>query len=696
MASTLAHLIGAGSFVLALSSAAMEVVTTVAPPDAQACVWTAAHPESRACRVLRDGRFAMTIDDIAVPQTFVEFSAPSHFPTVVAMRDVAAREVRLDRYPRVQWNGWSMDAAEAQVEWLPAASGAEWGASGLIKAGEEREFSAEVRAVRISSPGASPRTYFFAGPRASLRTPPKEPLQKGGELALCAAKANLIVRVRKSNADDVVIEEKTGTHGCVSFSGFAAGDYDVISANDAFAPLRTRIEAGRSTWLGMLQLYPPTTVRVRIDDSDTRRRYSVSVEPAFVAAAESVRDTKTMNGQGEATWDVRAGSYVVTARPETFHGIEFTANVDVERGDETAVVLRPNYITVWGTATRGGDAASDLALSFVSTEGTRATARTTTDSGGRYEVVLPSAGRWRVVAETAGQRLWKPLEIWNSVPLVERYEWNIELPSGELSGRVVDGSSGEPISDVLVEVRWKTDNDAAGFVTVTSDGEGRFSASGLPGTTVTVGAVAAMARMLGYVPAATPQSVDLASKTRPAIVIALHRSRAAARLAVVDGSGQPVRTAQLFRADTTPSAALLGRADSNGHIEIPEDEPLPLIGYVVAAGHPWHRVLVDAPRQEAMRIVLAAPPAPTQVAFTGATSELRDAVWGLLDSDGLHVPLFYHLLQQNVLPALRGSTATIPAPGSGTYRLWVRRNGKLHVVGTVLLPSSRPILINID
>jgi hypothetical protein len=694
MASTLAHLIALGAVVLASSaSGAREIVSTVGTPGVKACLWSATSPDERRCSMLDGGRFAVMVDDPALSATFIEFSSPSHFSIILSARDVDGRDIRLDPFPRVQWNGWNRDV-ETKIEWLSAGKGAEWRDLGAIRTGEERELAGETRAVRFSSPKASPRTFFFAGPRTSLRIPRNEPLRGGGEIALCVEKPDIALRVRSRSGK--VFDGKTGAPGCVSFAGLDPDAYDVLSVADAFEPLRTRVASGRSAWLGIVQLQPPATVRVHIDDTDSSRRYSVSVGPSFVAAAEPPAPPKVIMGGDEAEWKVRAGSYEATAHPEAFPGIEFAAHVIVEPGTEAAITLRPSYVTVAGTATRRGSAAADVAMEFVSDDDrTRATARATTGDDGRYEVVLPSPGRWRVVADTPGQLLWKPYEVTNDVPFAERYQWDIALPGGKLAGRVIDAASGEPVADLVVEIRWKVEKESPGFMTTTSDADGRFHAASLPDTTVTVNASDAMARLLGYVP--TPaRSVDLTEDTHEA-VIELRRSQTAVRISVVDEAGHPVTTAQLFRAITDPAVPLLASADGDGNIDVPNDAPLPLIAYIVSTGHPWQRIVVNEPRDEPLRVVLSPSTTPTQIALTGATFVgLQDAAWGLIDSDGLQVPLFYHLLRQNVLPVLRGSVATIPASGSGAYRLWIRRGGAVRVLGTVMLPSPTVVVVNAE
>lgn len=95
----------------------------------------------------------------------------------------------------MQWNGWNRDV-ETKIEWLSAGKRAEWRDLGAIRAGEERELAGETRAVRFSSPKASPRTFFFAGPGTSIRIPRNEPLRGGGEIALCVEKPDIALRVR--------------------------------------------------------------------------------------------------------------------------------------------------------------------------------------------------------------------------------------------------------------------------------------------------------------------------------------------------------------------------------------------------------------------------------------------------------------------------------------------------------------------
>jgi 5-hydroxyisourate hydrolase-like protein (transthyretin family) len=694
MAPTFTRLIAIGAVVFAFSvSAATEVANTVTPTaGVQACVWNVTIPDERRCSRLEGGLFAATIDDDALSATFIEFSAPSHFSIVLPARDVNGRDIRLDPYPRVQWNGWNREA-DTKVEWLSAAKGAEWRDLGAIIGGEERELPGETRAVRFSSPKASPRTFFFAGPRVSLRIPRSEPLRAGGEIALCVEKPDIALRLR--NRTGKIVEGKSAAHGCVSFAGLDPDVYDVLSAADAFEPFRTRVDAGRSAWLGTMQLQAPATVRVRIDDADLSRRYSVSVVPSFVAAAQRPPLPKVIVGGDEAKWEVRAGSYEATARPEAFPGIELSSHVFIESGAESIIILRPNYVTVAGSATRRGSAAADVAMEFASDDdSTRVTARATTGSDGRYEVVLPLPGRWRVVADTPGQLLWKPYEVTHDVPLAERYQWDIALPSGELAGRVIDAASGEPIADLAVEVRWQIEKEPPGFMTTTSDADGRFRAASLPNTTVTVQASEAMTRLIGYVPTAA-RNVDL-TKDTPEEVIALRRSRTAVRISIVDEAGRPVTTAQLFRATADPATPLLASADGNGNIDVPDDTPLPLVAYIVATAHPWQRIVVNEPSEKPLRVALSPSPAPTSIALTGAIVDLQDAAWGLIDADGLHVPLFYHLLRQGALPVLRGSVATIPAPGSGTYRLWIRRAGTVRILGTITLPSPTVVVVNAE
>jgi hypothetical protein len=275
---------------------------------------------------------------------------------------------------------------------------------------------------------------------------------------------------------------------------------------------------------------------------------------------------------------------------------------------------------------------------------------------------------------------------------------DIRFPAGAVSGTVVSAKTGKSMGSVPLRATVSDTEGGREFTTgLTSDRDGRFRLDALPDSRVTIGVPDAIASAL-RVRAGTRAVVDVSGDSEQTAELRLEPIDDGGRLAVVDRAGMPIAGAQALRADQGPMGAVLGWSDDRGEVLLPKDLPAGAPIYLVVAAHPWAKTIAPAPDDPPLRVTMDDPRRDSAVfRFEPSTgSPPVDLVFGLTDTAGAEVPVFFHLLRQGVSPMARGGAAVIPQPGDGAYTVWVRGAKSMHVLGTVVLPSAAPVILDLD
>jgi len=174
-------------------------------------------------------------------------------------------------------------------------------------------------------------------------------------------------------------------------------------------------------------------------------------------------------------------------------------DIDVRDGETTNVDLTLTDVRVLGRVTRGGKAVSGHRIEFLSALSVKMGVAvggallgfsppspgperggTTTGADGGYELLVPTAGKYRVMVSSLGrERTASPAQPEIVVPDGETFAHDVALPDWALVGTVVDKESGRPIDAARVEVR--PPGGEPGGASVTTAADGRFQLAVEPG-----------------------------------------------------------------------------------------------------------------------------------------------------------------------------------------------------------------------
>ncbi|MEL6430159.1 MAG: sigma-70 family RNA polymerase sigma factor [Planctomycetota bacterium] len=221
------------------------------------------------------------------------------------------------------------------------------------------------------------------------------------------------------------------------------------------------------------------------------------------------------------------------------------ATVVLEDGAEEYVALgasSPDAVVVRGTVTLGGAPAPRGLMQWMAEcDDPMASQQTTqVDADGSYEIELPTPGAWwmRVMGSSGhGEFLLE-------VPAAPEFTYDIALPEGQMSGRVVDAEGaaleGVDVSHVLVEGRGHRSPLRMADDRRATDADGAFEFTGLTPGTYRVGAEHAD---LGI---AASVLVEVGDGTPAGEVVLTLRAGTRVRGSVVDADGAPVRYAPIW------------------------------------------------------------------------------------------------------------------------------------------------------
>jgi len=704
--------------------AAAELTASIEPSaGAELCASLPGSPDAPRCAPCSAGKCRLDVPDgWAGVEVAIEAKAPDYFSDTRAGRTSEAMAFRLTPLPVLDWKGWSPakaaagrpgsspgPAPAADVDWLPADRREEWRPVARAVSPRRIVLPGAARAVRLTpNGGGSPHTVFSADPRAAFGTVGPLPVQAGGEIAAC-----LDVRVRRRPAQPIAlrirdsakkeIAVQTGLSGCFAADGLPPGTGSVIAEPSALyriEPIQTRVAADRSAWLGTMIAVGPAELHVRVEDTDATRAYSVTVESSIFDAASQIRVVARITAETPHSWELPAAEYQVSLHPESIAASDTAETITLAASEERTVSFTPRFHRVAGIASRGSTPLVRSPLSFEreETSGRVLTLRLTTGEDGSYAGWFGQPGGWQVLAggDSHAGGTARPIRI--VVPDAPESTLDIRFPAGAVSCTVVSAKTGKSMGPVPLRATVSDTEGGREFTTgLTSDRDGRFRLDALPDARVTIGVPDAIASAM-RVRAGTRAVVDVSGDSEQTAELRLEPIDDGGRLTVVDRAGMPIAGAQALRADQGPMGAVLGWSDDRGEVLLPNDLPAGAPIYLVVAAHPWAKTIAPAPDDPARTVMMDDPRRePAVLRFEPSTgSPPVDLYFRLTDAAGAEVPVFFHLLRQGVPPTAHGGTAVIPQPGEGAYTVWVRGAKSMHALGTIVLPSAAPVILDLD
>jgi hypothetical protein len=374
-------------------------------------------------------------------------------------------------------------------------------------------------------------------------------------------------------------------------------------------------------------------------------------------ASAPVDSSGTFRIEGAPTGTVRVGArtgqiFGGTARSATPKTVQLdaggAAQVDIEFKNDTVVR---------GRVTQNNVPVTNASINFIPRQGkTTTNSSAMTDASGRYEVPGLEDGPYNV----------QVMDMKSMAPYMTTFEvhgsgnFDIDMRTASLRGRVLDASTGQPIEGATVDIRPKS-NDAGFFGTrsAATDSNGAFMLD-----SVARGTYQVSADKQGYGHDMRDVSVD---ETPDAVELKLAPS-AGVTLNVIDGR------------DRTPLSANVNVTDMQGNAVTPESpfrfggggsaEPLKL---ALAAG--TYRVTVSAMGYARQTVVVNSPSTQTVALTPGGTlllhSKSSTVLRGrLVDSSGLSY--FGSMPFGNTFRLLESpGTTTLSNIATGHYRLEV-------------------------
>jgi hypothetical protein len=686
----------------------MDLIAAIDPPSGEICASPAGSSEKARCGPCTSGVCRLELPDgWKNADLSVEAKARNHFPETRVGRVGERMTFRLVALPSVDWRGWSRAAAvSADIDWLPADRSDEWRRLGKAVAPGVIFLPGETRAIRFSSAArGSPKTLFASGARAAFGVAGPLPVKPGAEVALCLEVRDrrrpppvVALRVVDSAGKEHPVQTNAG--GCAALDGIPPGLVTIAAESSAryrFEPIHTRIRGGEGLWLGTVPVEGPASLIVQVEDADPTHVFALAIESSNPLEPHRIRERGRITPGTPLSRELPAAEYRVSLRPEFADSSDLTEIVSLKSSEERTISFQPRFYRVSGIASRGDTPLGQTPLLFSreETSGLEMTLRLTTQQDGSYAGWFGQPGKWHVVAgeESGFGGARRPVRI--VLPDAPVSTVDVRFPGGAIAGIVVDAKTGKPKGPVPLYARaHETDGDREFSMTMTSDDEGRFRLEALPECRVSIGVLDAVASAM-RVRSGARVVVDVPGDGEATAELRLEPVEEGTRLRVVDRNGLPIMDAQAHRGDTGPVGALLGRSDDRGEVSLPGDLPPGTPIYVIAAAHPWAKTSAPSESDSPRTVSLEDPRRePAILRFEPAEgSAPAELFFGLTDSAGNEVPVFFHMIRQGAMPTARAGVATIPQAGDGAYVVWVRGARGLHPLGTVVFPSAAPLVV---
>jgi large repetitive protein len=356
------------------------------------------------------------------------------------------------------------------------------------------------------------------------------------------------------------------------------------------------------------------------------------------------------------------------------------ASIDVVAGSETRVDLEfgaAGLATVRGRVIRAGQPVSDASVRFLPRERTITTSASgTTGSDGSYEMTGLEDGEYNVYVRGTGTLAYDTTYRVNGSG---RFDVNIR--GGEIAGRVIDGSSGDPIGGASLRIRR---NDEAGMRMIgpmpLSDINGNFTIDSLAEGPYTVGA-----EKEGY--GAVAEVVDVADGATRSVELRLMPTAGVTVRPFDARMGRPIDV-EIEAVDMQGRRVYEGiaRPDGNGLARLPLANGSYRV-FVGSTGYASRTVQINAP---ASNVPLPLTRGGSVVIESSASERL---VGRLVDSVGQ--PYRTNRYSGGELTIMPGRT-TLQAVAGGSYTLQVFDRGALRKSIPVNVREEQTVYVSAD
>lgn len=375
-----------------------------------------------------------------------------------------------------------------------------------------------------------------------------------------------------------------------------------------FAETSAVVPAARaSTTLPEIYVSRGGTVAVEIQQNEPRRVMEVELLP-LVRNSTTEKPVSTLPvPAGHPTASIRfenvePGPYVVLAkgdRPLERHGTV----VEVIEGQEVslAIAIQPFALRI-GTKV-DGETLLEAAIRFSNLDGYWESPIIIT--GGHADVELWQGGRVRSMVSATG--FSAPHIARRKLP-EENDEWIIDVPAREITGRVIDSQTSEPVAGAALSLHVH-ESGSSFSVRTKADGNGRFRLFPVPHGTHTLKVAGA-----GYPPAEMTYRFFDPEQNRD-LMVRLDRAATVA-VTIVDHAGAPLALALVMQ--FKDGMRLQAHTDWSGKVDL----PLPASGkvdvYVLPRDGSFAIAALDADMKET---VIRVPPGAARIVLRAETEE---------------------------------------------------------------------------
>ena len=468
--------------------------------------------------------------------------------------------------------------------------------------------------------------------------------------------ADASVRASSASTGGFGRTTRTDANGAFLFEGVAPGHYSFTASKDGYADAMSQdvnITDGGAPVRLALRTGGIVTGHVLGVSASDYGNVSVTIRSSTGGSTQvPVDQSGNYRAEGAPTGTLRVSADVMNGF--TDRRTTEVKTVELAPGGSVQVDLEFNSQTiVRGHITRNGAPLQSASISFVPHSGSMVstTGRTTTDDKGNYTVSGLSDGTYDVIV--VEQRLNPYTTTYN---VSGSSNFDIDIKSMTLRGRVTDSGSGDPIADATVNLRAKNSDNTSFFAqrTATTDANGVFVLD-----SVASGSYTATAAKEGYgsgksdvyVGDSAPSDVDLRLAKNDGVTLRVVDARdgrvLAAQVVVYDGSG-----AVAF--DSGPMMFGGGGAE-------PVRAPLPPGQY---------RAVVAAPGYAAQTMTINSPGQPTIGLTPGGTLQIHSSSSALLRGR-LVGPggIYTRPYNRDGMFGIAGATTQIGNVQPGTYKL---------------------------
>jgi hypothetical protein len=272
------------------------------------------------------------------------------------------------------------------------------------------------------------------------------------------------------------------------------------------------------------------------------------------------------------------------------------------------------------------------------------------DDAGRFVFTDVRPGAYNATYRSSGTTS-PPMQV--TVPEMEQFDFTIDLPPGEIRGRIVDADAA-PVGHAIVEVR-----DATGQKQVAaSDASGQFSISGIAAGHVVVHATSSDREGSAEAEIEPPREAMVE-------IVLQKKEQTKSEIAVITPDGQPLAGAVVFLLGSGAFPTGVATTDAGGIATFKLSEPLiaPAAAYSVSYGWSWM----------AAKSIGSGDASQTPIRMSAATGALvvssaRNANIELFTPSGIPVASAFSMLGVPVTAA-PGNDVRLAGLPPGTYTL---------------------------